>query len=243
MIAMMQTFADLEALSRGAADLFAEKAREAAQARGRFSVALSGGSTPKRTYELLATAPWRDQIPWGQVHVFWGDERCVSQDDPRSNYRMTRLAWLDHVPIPQAQVHPILTPTTPQAAAAQYEAELKQYFGQGPPRFDLVLLGMGTNAHTASLFPGTPVLKETKCWAAEVYVAEQDLWRVTLTAPLLNQAAVIAFIVSGADKGPVMREVIEGPFDPERLPSQLIRPESGDLRWLVDAAAGAAFRS
>jgi 6-phosphogluconolactonase len=238
---MIQTYPDLEALSRGAADLFTELARSAVKDRSRFSVALSGGSTPKRTYELLATAPWRDQVPWGQVHIFWGDERCVPADDPRSNYRMTRLAWLDHVPIPPAQVHPILTPTTPQQAAMDYEAELKGFFGQGPPRFDLVLLGMGTNAHTASLFPGTPVLKETKRWAAEVYVAEQDLWRVTLTAPLLNQAAVLAFLVSGGDKAAVLREVIKGPRDPERLPSQLIQPGNGELRWLVDQAADAAL--
>lgn len=238
---MIQTFTDLEALSRGAADLFVQQSRHAVQARGRFSVALSGGSTPKRTYELLATAPWRDQVPWGDVHVFWGDERCVPPDDPRSNYRMTRVAWLDHVPVPAAQVHPIPTPTTPQDAAASYDVELRQYFGQGPPRFDLVFLGMGTNAHTASLFPGTPVLHETKRWAAEVYVAEQDLWRVTLTAPILNEAAVIAFLVSGADKGPVLREVIEGPRDVERLPSQLIQPKNGELRWLVDKAAAAAL--
>src|SRR5262245_60249323 len=105
---MIQTYADLETLSRGAADLFVQQGQQAVQARGRFSVALSGGGTPKRTYELLATAPWRDQVPWDKVHVFWGDERCVGPDDPRSNYRMTRLAWLDHVPIPSAQVHPIL---------------------------------------------------------------------------------------------------------------------------------------
>jgi 6-phosphogluconolactonase len=237
---MIQTYADPEALSRAAADLFVAQARLAVTANGRFGVALSGGHTPRRTYELLAQSPWRDQVAWGQVHVFWGDERCVPPDDARSNYRMTREALLDHVPLPATQVYRIRGELAPAKAAAEYQTLLEKFFQGGPPRFDLVFLGLGDNGHTASLFPGTPVLEEKTRWAAEVYVAEQNLYRVTLTAPLLNQAAVVAFLVAGADKAKVLQEVRTGPFEPQRLPAQLIQPANGQLLWLVDRAAAAA---
>lgn len=237
----IQVFADAEAVSRAAADLFTGLARSAA-AQGRCSVSLSGGSTPKRVFELLAQPPWRDQVPWQSVHMFWGDERCVPADDPRSNYRMTRLALLDHVPIPADQVHPIDGAMPPRRAADEYEQLLRQFFGQQAPRFDFVMLGLGENGHTASLFPGTPVLHETERWAAEVYVAEQDMDRVTLTTPLFNQAKTTAFLVTGAGKAAVLHEVIEGKSDPERLPAQLIQPKPGELRWLVDRAASAALQ-
>ncbi len=234
---MMQVYPDLEALSRAAAEIFVAEAREAAAKRGRFAVALSGGSTPKRTYELLASPLCRGLVPWRQVHAFWGDERCVPPDDPRSNYRMTREALLDHVPLPPGQVHRIRGELPPAEGAADYEAVLRQFFGGKRPRFDLNFLGLGTNGHTASLFPGTPVLDEVQRWAAEVYVAELDMWRVTLTVPVLNEAAVTAFLVAGADKAAVLKEVRAGPRDPRRLPAQLIRPRDGQLLWLADRAA------
>jgi 6-phosphogluconolactonase len=236
---MIEIRDDLEALSRAAAELFARQAQEAAAQRGRFSVALSGGNTPKRTYELLAQPPLRDQVPWPQVHVFWGDERCVPPADPRSNYRMARQALLDHVPIPAAQVHRVAGEKPPQQAAADYQLDVQQFFQGAPPRFDLVYLGLGDNGHTASLFPNTPVLQERQRWVAEVYVAEQSMYRVTMTALLLNQAALVAFIVSGAGKAGVLPEVIEGPPDTQRLPAQLIQPAPGQLLWLVDRAAAA----
>lgn len=288
---MIQVYADAEALSRAAAELFVEQAKQAVAARGRFAVSLSGGSTPKRVYELLAGPPFRDQVPWQQVHLFWGDERCVSAADSRSNYHMTRLALIDHVPIPKEQMHPIAGSETPGGAAKQYEAVLKSFFGKATPRFDLVFLGLGENGHTASLFPHTPVLKEKTRWAsqvnimdilqltstpcephalikelerdfeitlslkpptdlnalANVFVAverelmkkQQVLDRVTMTAPLLNQAALIAFLVAGAGKAEVLHQVIEGPTDPQRLPAQLIKPTSGELRWMLDKAAAA----
>ena len=202
-------------------------------------MALSGGATPRRTYELLAAPPLQDQAPWDRVHVFWGDERCVPLNDPRSNARMAQAAWLDHVPIPGDQIHPLDCARDPAAAARQYEAQLREFFAGQPPRLDLVLLGLGDDGHTASLFPGTPVLEERERWAAAVYVAAADLYRVTLTAPLINQAAMVAFLVAGKSKAGVLQEVLHGPRDPARLPAQLIQPQTGELLWLVDLAAAA----
>ena len=234
---MMEIYPDLATLSDAAAQFFADQAERAVAARGRFSVALSGGSTPRRTYELLARPPFGERVLWAKVHVFWGDERCVPADDPRSNYLMARQALLDHVPIPAEQIHPIPCSQEPHAEAECYEILLRRFFGERPPQFDVVLLGLGENGHTASLFPGTPVLEERQHWVADVYLAEQDLFRITLTAPLLNQAAVVVFLVAGAGKAAVLREVLEGPHDPIRLPAQLIRPKDGKVRWLVDQAA------
>jgi 6-phosphogluconolactonase len=234
---LIKVYPDLESLSRAAAELFVREAQAARSARGRFSVALSGGGTPGRTYELLAGAPFREQVDWAGVHVFWGDERCVPWDDPRSNARAAYRAFLSRVPLPGDQMHPLDCTGNPEAAAWRYEALLREFFGGGPPRLDLVFLGLGENGHTASLFPHTPVLKEQERWAAAVYVAEQDLYRVTLTAPLLNQAARVVFLVAGAAKAGVLKEARQGPTDPERLPAQLICPQSGELLWLVDQAA------
>jgi 6-phosphogluconolactonase len=236
---MIRVYADLESLSRAAADLIAAQANLAVAARGRFSLALSGGSTPRRTYELLAAPPFKDQAPWDRMHVFWGDERCVPPDDPRSNARMAREAWLDHVPISAGQIHPIDCARDPDAAARDYEAGLRRFFAGAAPRLDLVLLGLGDNGHTASLFPGTPVLQEQERWAAAVYVAAGDLYRVTLTAPLINQAAHVVFLVAGGAKAAVLRDVLHGPRAPARLPAQLIRPDGGELLWLADREAAA----
>ena len=214
---MIEVYPDLESLSRAAAALLVEQANLAVAARGRFSVALAGGATPRRTYELLAAPPF-DRAPWDRMHVFWGDERCVPLTDPRSNARLAKEAWLDRVPIPGHQIHPLNCALDPAAAARQYEAQLREFFAGQPPILDLVLLGLGDDGHTASLFPGTTVLAETERWAAPLYVAEQDLYRVTLTAPLINQAAVVAFLVAGSAKAGVLKEVLHGPWDPARLP-------------------------
>lgn len=234
---MVEIHSDLNSLSTAAARTFANLASLANDARGRFNVVLSGGSTPRRTYELLAQPPFRDQIAWSNVHVFWSDERCVPLDDPRSNYRMACEALLDHVPIPSNQIHPIPFCDDAKQSAKTYESTLKAFFGADLPRFDLVFLGLGENGHTASLFPDTPVLTSKGSWVESVYVAEQDIFRVTMTAGLLNQAASVVFLVQGATKAVVLRDVIEGEQNPARLPAQLIRPENGDLRWFVDQAA------
>ncbi len=236
---MIDVYPDLESLSRAAAALLVKQANLAVAARGRFSVALSGGNTPRRTYELLAAPPWANQAPWDRVHVFWGDERCVPLDDPRSNARLAKEAWLDHVPIPADQIHPLDCAHDPAAAARQYEAQLREFFAGEPPVLDLVLLGLGDNGHTASLFPGTTVLAERERWAAAVYLAEADLYRVTLTAPLINQAAARGLPGGGPVQGRSPKDVLHGPHDPERLPAQLIRPQNGELLWLTDLAAAA----
>ena len=234
---MIQVYPDLESLSQAAAGLFVQQAAKAVAARDRFSVALSGGSTPRRTYELLAQSPCRDQVSWGKVHVFWGDERCVPLEDPRSNAGLARQAFLNSVPIPPEQVHPILCQASPGEAAAAYEVRLRSFFAPQAPCFDLIFLGLGENGHTASLFPGTQVLTERERWVAQVYVAQQDLYRVTLTPVIINQAATVAFLVAGAAKAGVLKEVLQGAFDPQRLPAQLIHPEAGQLLWLTDLDA------
>lgn len=233
---MIRVCADQEALSRAAAEFFVAEARKAVQARGRFAVALSGGGTPRRTYEILGQEPFRELVPWQNTHIFWGDERCVPADDPRNNARMARRTLLDYVPIPSEQIHPMVCVRTPLEAAAKYEALLRSFF-TGAPRFDLVLLGLGENGHTASLFPGSPVLKEQQRWVAEVYVPEEGLHRLTLTATAINQAAQIVFLVSGSGKATILRKVLEGVQDSRNLPAMMIMPVEGGLLWLVDRDA------
>src|SRR6266571_1822768 len=165
---MIRIYADPEALSHAAADLFAEEACHAVESRGRFTVLLSGGETPRHVFELLAGKPYLDRVPWEGVHVFWGDERYVPPDDPRSNALMARGALLDHVPLPAAQIHPVPYRFSPRESAVEYEKLLRAFFADGPPRFDLVFLGLGTNGHTASLFPGTSAVDERERWVAEV---------------------------------------------------------------------------
>ncbi len=236
--------ADPEAVSRAAADEWVRCARAAVAARGGFTVALSGGSTPRRMLQLLAEPPFREQVDWARLDVFWGDERAVPPDDPDSNYGMARGALLSKVPVPSARVHRMAAERDDRDAAAQdYAAEIARTLGvppEGePPAFDLVLLGMGPDGHTASLFPQTAALRETRRWVVRNYVPKFSADRLTLTAPILNRGATILFLVAGADKAPVLQEVLEGPPDPERLPSQLIRPVAGRLVWLVDQAAAA----
>jgi len=235
---MIRIFDNLEDISRAAAEIFVEAAREAAAARGFFSVALSGGNTPRRLHELLAFEPFCDQIPWRKVHIFWGDERCVLPDDPRSNYRMARETLLERVALPPENIHPMRGDLPPAQAAARYAAELQQFFDPASPIFDLILLGLGDNAHTASLFPHTPVLAESTRWVADVTIPELGMSRITLTAPLINQARQVVFLVSGAAKAHALRMVLEGAYQPLEYPAQLIHPSGARLRWLVDKAAG-----
>lgn len=234
---MIQIFNDLEALSQQAAEKFAGLANRAIASQGRFNVALSGGNTPRRLYEILAGSPYHDQIHWEDVYVFWGDERCLPADDPRSNSQMARQTLLNHVPVPASHLHPILGDLPAALAATHYEAELQEFFGTQPPIFDLILLGLGENAHTASLFPNTPVLGESERWVSEVYVTEQSMYRVTMTAPLINQAREVIFLVSGAEKAPALRSVLEGAHHPYEYPAQLIHPNGAHPTWLVDKAA------
>lgn len=234
---MISIFPDLEALSQAAARLVVKHCNLAIKAQARFSMVLSGGNTPQRAYELLGSPPYRDQIAWEKVHVFWGDERCVPINDPRSNAKMAYKVLLDRVPIPRHQIHPVVCSEDPSKAAKDYEGLLQTFFQDQPPRFDLVLLGLGGDGHTASLFPGTPVLKEDERWVSDVFVPGHDFQRITLTVPIINAAAAVAFLVSGSDKAQALYEVRQGAVNPELFPAQLISPVDGRLIWLVDKNA------
>ncbi len=234
---VLRVYSDLQALSRAVAQAFAE-ATARGPARGRLSVALAGGSTPRRAYELLAAEPLKNEIAWGRVHVFFGDERCVPRADPRSNERMAREALLDRVPIPEEQIHPIHCGPDSGAEAGRYEALLLRWFG-GSPRFDLALLGLGEDGHTASLKPGTAALGERERLVVAVPDRGEGFDRVTLTAPALNSAREVIFAVSGRSKAPALREVLEGERRPNQFPAQLIHPAGGEPLWLVDEAAAA----
>lgn len=179
----IQVCDDYESLSQSAAELLVKHAQVACASKGQFSVALSGGGTPRRTYELLAAEPYRTGVDWSRVHVFWGDERCVPRDDDRSNAKMTMRAWLEHVPIPRQHIHAINGTGDPLASAEDYEQTLREFFQDESTTFDLALLGLGENGHTASLFPDSTLLAETQRWVAPTFVAQQDLYRITLTLP------------------------------------------------------------
>ncbi len=234
---MIRVYNDYDELSHAAAEMFVLQSRQAGMICGRFSVALSGGETPRRLYELLATPHYSERVHWDEVHIFWSDERCVPEDDPRSNTRMARLALLDNVPIPAENIHPINCDHSPEQAARSYEQQLRKFFATQNPNFHLVLLGLGANGHIASLFPHTPVLNEKERWVSEVYVPELEMNRITFTAPYINQAEKVIFLVSGADKAQVLEDVLEGPYQPSELPAQLIRPAGIHPTWLVDRAA------
>lgn len=210
---------------------------QAIAAGGHFSVALSGGNTPRRLYEYLSSAAFREKIRWDVVHIFWSDERCVPISDQRSNARMVQQTLLAHVPIPTRNIHAIRGDLPPAEAAETYESELRRFFGDQPPVLDLVLLGLGEDGHTASLFPGTPVLKEKERWVSEVYIPGQDVPRVTLTPVIINQAARVVFLVTGAEKAPALQITLEGEFQPQKYPAQLIHPDRATPTWLVDEPA------
>lgn len=243
---------DTDQLARAAAHHFVARAEEAIAAHGRFTVALSGGSTPKAAYALLATGDFAPRVDWSRVYVFWGDERCVPPDHSGSNYRMARQALLDHVPLPARNVHRIQGELEPALAAAAYERALAAFFTSSPgeglaegemptARFDLILLGMGDDGHTGSLFPGTRAVHEEARWVVAHYVEKLGAWRVTLTPAVINAAANVTFIVSGGGKAERLRQVLTGPYRPDLLPAQVVRPDAGRLRWLVDAAAASAL--
>jgi 6-phosphogluconolactonase len=237
--------------AEAAARRFVAMASEAIRSRGEFVVVLAGGSTPRSMYARLAAPPHVSSVDWSRVQVLWGDERCVPPDHEASNYRMACEALLDHVPIPEASVHRIHGEDDPADAAAVYERVIRRVLRtpSGPPpaaRIDLVLLGVGEDGHTASLFPGHAAAHDNPAWVRAVYVpasAAVAAWRVTLTPVIINAAAEVAFLVSGAAKAPIVRQVLEGPRNgPLELPAQLIAPAAGRVRWFLDAAAAAGLR-
>jgi len=233
------TFTDKVALSRDAAHRFVSLAARKTNQGENFTVALAGGSTPLLLYTLLSTSTFSDSILWAKVHCFFGDERCVSPSSSDSNYRMAQQTLLSVPELPTANIHRMPADLPDQdAAALQYETELKEFFGADLPRFDLILLGMGPDGHCASLFPNKPALQERK----RLVVATEPgfpplVSRLTLTLPILNNAANLVFLVAGEDKSETLGRVLEGPNDPEALPSQAIQPTDGTLTWLIDRPA------
>jgi 6-phosphogluconolactonase len=235
---------DAQALARRAAQYFVEMVGEAVAGRGYARIAISGGSTPKAAFELLADPgqPWRSRMPWDRLDLFWVDERAVPPDHADSNYGMTREALLDRVPLRPEQVHRMEGELQPELAAARYETELRNSFrleGAEIPRFDLVALGMGDDGHTASLFPHTAAIHEANQLVFANYVPQKDTWRITLTWPVIDHAGSVFFLIAGQDKAAILKDVLTGPHDPERLPSQLIWPASGILTLILDKAAAA----
>ena len=233
---------DAASLAQRAAQHIVETVEQAVATRGRARIAISGGSTPKPAFQLLGdpAQPWRARMPWDRFELFWVDERCVPPDHPDSNYRMTREALLDHVPLSPVRIHRMEGELDPEEGAARYESGLRNAFrleGAETPVFDIVQLGMGPDGHTASLFPHTAALDELGRLSVANHVRNKDAWRITLTWPVINHARQVFFLIGGAEKAAILREVLLGPRDAERLPSQLIRPSSGILTLILDRAA------
>ncbi len=223
-----------------AADTIVRRLADALAERETCSLVLAGGSTPRDVYRLLAIPPWRDRVDWARVHFFWGDERTVPPDHPESNYRMAHETLLTHLPIPTTNVHRMAGEAPPDMAAATYAETLRRHFGLtwGEwPRFDLVLLGMGDDGHTASLFPHTEALCEWEWPVRALFVPKLNTWRLTLTVPALNHARHLLFLVKGSAKAASVARVLEGTFAPKTFPAMLIHPRDGDLTWLLDRAA------
>jgi 6-phosphogluconolactonase len=240
--AVIRTYPDLESVSHAAAEEFTKIGRTAIADTGRFAVVLAGGSTPRRLYERLAGTSFREEIVWDKVEFFWGDERAVSPEHPDSNYRMANDVMLKHLNIAETRIHRMSAEQPDlDTAARDYQAEIACGFDTvsdgDAPCFDLVLLGMGADGHTASLFPHAGAVRETKRWVVPTRMPQSDSLRLTLTPTIINNAKNVVFLVAGANKAETLAQVLNGPYEPERLPAQLIRPVSGNITWLIDEDA------
>jgi len=233
----LKIFPTKEVLYKTAAEFIVATAKKCVSSNGRFTISLSGGRTPQAIYALLSEIPFRDQMPWEKTFFFWGDERCVPLTDEKNNSHQARLALFDKITIPSSNVFPIPVDELPVAAASDYEKEIKLFFESDAPQFDLILLGLGENGHTASLFPDTGVVNEKSVGVREVYSKEEKIFRVTMTAPLINLAHEIMFLVTGANKASVLKKVLTASFQPDKLPAQLIKPVNGALHWFIDRPA------
>jgi 6-phosphogluconolactonase len=230
---------DAAELNRKAAERFVALAGSASAQSGRFAVALSGGSTPRALYALLASAVYRKRIDWSRTHLFWGDERCVPPAHPESNFRMVRESLLSRLEIPAENIHRMAGEKEPEAAAADYEKELRRFFNStGLPRFDLILLGLGEDGHTASLFPGSTVVGENHRWVAPLYVERLKAYRLTLTLPVINAAAQVTFLVAGENKASIVKDLLAPGADSSAYPAGRVKPSNGQLTWFItqDAA-------
>lgn len=231
------TYENVMELGRGAAEFFLKHCLRETERKGLFTVVLSGGNTPYRLYTALASSEFREKIPWDRVHLFWGDERCVGPEHPESNFGLAYRALISRVDIPRDNVHRIKAELTPAEAALDYEAEIRRFFNVagGPPVFDLAFLGLGDDGHTLSLYPATKALSEEERLVVENYVDKLGAYRVTMTLPLVNNAAFIIFLVSGKGKSGVLKQVLSDAK--AGCPAQLIRPRTGEVRWLIDRGA------
>ncbi len=236
----LQVFQTTEMLSAAAAEFILDQAQRAVASTGRFTLALSGGRTPEQLFRLLRTAPFVRKMPWQNTLIFWGDERCVPLNDERNNAHIAFSLLLEHVDIPAANIFRIPVDLPPVTAAQQYEQTLHRVFDPNAPRFDLILLGLGSDGHTASLFPGTNAVEEKTRWVTEVFVESHQMSRITMTLPLLNQAKNILFLVSGEEKAEILTKILKPQPENPAYPAQLVQPENGHLRWFVEA--GAAVR-
>ena len=241
-----QVYKDLETLSTELAEWITSLIAEKLLIQPRFCIALSGGNTPKKLNDLLAASPYKERIDWKKVHVFFGDERAVPFEDERNNAHMAFDTLLDKVNIPRDQIHIMQTQFPPEKAAGEYEKVLRQYFGGNenylPEKsFDLILLGMGDDGHTLSLFPGTPVIHEEVKWVTSFFLPAQNMYRITITKNIANQADYIVFMISGSGKAHALHEVLEGEYNPDLYPSQVIEPVHGELHFFIDEAAAAAL--
>ena len=230
-------FKTVQELIKALADYFVKISEDSISSHGVFNVVLSGGSSPKRLYELLASTEFSHQVKWDKVNFFFGDERHVPSDDPENNALMVKKALFEPLNISSSKIFAVDTSLSPEEAAKKYTATIANHFKGHVIRFDLILLGLGDNSHTASLFPYTSVLSDKSAEVKSVFLEEQNVYRITMTAPLISQARHIAFLVYGAAKAAAMHHVLEDEPDAKTYPAQLIHPENGDLRWYIDEAA------
>ncbi|UII20764.1 6-phosphogluconolactonase [Fulvivirga ligni] len=240
---MIKVYKDKIEASEAMAEDLKTIALNSVKENGRFTIALTGGSSPIPLYNLLKEKPLVDEIPWDKTYIFWGDERCVPFDHEDNNAKMAWDTFLDFIPIPLDHVYRMNSEVHPRQGAEEYEKELKNHFKDSDPVFDLILLGMGADGHTASIFPGSGVIHEKEKWVDRGYNMELNSDRITLTAPLINQAKNIFFGVYGEGKAETLKNVIEGEYNPLELPSQLIKPDHGNLVWYTDEAAAALLES
>ena len=235
----LEIFQSADAINKAAAEFIIDIAEKSIAARGRFTISLSGGQTPGNLYQLLAEPAYRERLPWKNTFIFWGDERFVPADSMQNNAYMAKTLLLDQLDIPSININPISVDLDPSKAAEKYENTIKKLFRNDPPRFDLILLGLGENGHTASLFPGINVVFEKKRLVKEVYLTEQNMYRITMTPNLINQAYNIIFLVEGENKAEILMTILTSPQQPDKFPAQIINAEDGNLYWFVDINAAA----
>lgn len=233
---------NIDSLSHDIAEWLIADIQKALSKGDRYTISLSGGNTPKELYTLLAKPPYRDQIEWGKIHIFFGDERYVPFNDDRNNGKMAYETLLRHVPIPENQIHYFNTTFPPEQSAREYNKILHTYFDGKQNTFDLVLLGMGDDGHTLSLFPGTAVIYENKKWVKAYFVEKLNMYRITLTVPVVIRSSSIAFLAVGEKKAATLKQVIEGDYDPDKYPSQIIKPLNDNLNWFIDKAASSLLQ-